>query len=81
MPDLPDATPPPFDLDLVGSRYGIPPYRIEELVALRRGGASAAELLASVRTPTDDGTQPATPIALSDEQGRDLLADLARLSV
>jgi hypothetical protein len=53
---------------------------MEELVALRRGGVADAEILASVRTPTDDGTRPATPIALTDEQGKELMADLARLN-
>ena len=80
MADLPDATPPPSDLDLVGGQYGLPPYRMDELAALRRGGAADAAILASVRAPTDDGTQSATPIALTDEQGRELLAALARLS-
>ncbi len=40
---------------------GGPPYRMEELVSLRRLGASDAELLASLRAPPADGIQPAAP--------------------
>jgi hypothetical protein len=69
----------PSDLDAIGTRFNIPPYRMEELVALRRRGATDAEILASLRTPSDDGPAPATPIPLTDAQGKQLLNDLARL--
>lgn len=75
MPDHPS----PADLEAIGARYRIPVYRMEEIVALRRLGASDAEILASLRTPSDDGVQAAEPIPLTDEQGRGLLAELIRL--
>lgn len=53
---------------------------MEELVSLRRLGASDAGLLAAVRTPSNEPPQPAQPIPLTDYQARELLADIARLT-
>ena len=80
MADQPDATPSPMDLDAIGGRYNIPVYRMEEIVALRRRRVSDAEILASLRAPlSDDGIGCAAPIPLTDEQGRELFAELTRL--
>jgi hypothetical protein len=63
----PNADPP--DLDLIGSKYNIAPYWLEDIVMLLRAGASDAEIPAQLRTP-DSGAHPTDQtIPLTAEQG------------
>jgi hypothetical protein len=69
----------PIDLALIGARFKMPDFRMEELVSLWRLGASDTEILASLRAPCPDDPQHAPPIDITDEQGKELLAELTRL--
>jgi len=47
-----EPTPSPADLDLIGGKYRIPPYRMEEIVLLLLAVASDAEILSDLRVPS-----------------------------
>jgi hypothetical protein len=69
----------PADLALIGARFRIPDFRMEELVSLYRQGASDDEMLTSLRAPSPDDPQHAEPIDLTEAEASVLLRDLARL--
>lgn len=77
MADRFPKSPAPADLDLIGTRFNIPVFRMEELVALRRLGASDDEMLASLLAPSADDEMRAQPIDLTDSEGKQLLAELS----
>jgi hypothetical protein len=74
-----DATPSSAHLELLGSKYNIAPYWLEEMVLLIDSGATDAEILFDIQHPAgEDGTSLQT-IPLTEEQCRGLLADLKAL--
>jgi hypothetical protein len=72
-----ESAPPPAELDLIGTRYSVPVYWLEEIATLLRAGKSDAEVLALVQTPTDDVATRRT-IPLPEEQCTALVAEVRR---
>jgi hypothetical protein len=74
-----DPTPTPSELDLVGSKYNLAPYWLEEIVLLLRAGASDAEILDAIQTPDDGDHTTARTIPLTAAQCTVLFAELKEL--
>jgi hypothetical protein len=74
-----DSTPAPIDLDLVGSKYHIAPYWLEEIALLMRAGVSDAEILAQIQTPDHGDHTVAHTIPLTVGQCSVLFAEMKEL--
>jgi hypothetical protein len=75
-------TPPPdpglrlVDLDQFGTRYDLPPFWLEEVVASLRRGASDSEILTQLRSSSSVDALNAQTFPLPDEQAAGLLREL-----
>jgi hypothetical protein len=74
-----DGIPSPSDLDLLGSKYNVAPYWLEEIALLLRTGASDAEILTQVQSTAGDDANSARTIPLTDEAIISLIAELKGL--
>jgi hypothetical protein len=66
------AMPSPGD----GNKYHVAPYWLEEIAMLLRHGASDAEILAELRTPSGEDPNNAQVFPLPDDQAAALLQEL-----
>jgi hypothetical protein len=69
----------PSDLDLVGLKYHLAPYWLEEIALLIGDGASDAEILTELQTPDAGDHTTARTIPLTVEQCNTLFSEVREL--